>query len=249
MVKILPLIPDTIIKYSFYLLFFFVPIILTPFNYELFEYNKMMLTYGLTAIITGMWLIKMIINRRIILKRTPLDIPLFLFLVSQLVSTYISIDRHVSIWGYYSRFNGGLLSTISYFLLYYAFVSNFPAEKVGKLLKIILASGLLISIYGILEHLGIDKDIWVQDVQNRVFSTLGQPNWLAAYLAVLIPITIGISLNSKFEYRNSKQYQNKNDRNSKHFENSYFEHSNLFRASDFVLLIIVAVFYATLLFT
>lgn len=40
-------------------------------------------------------------------------------------------------------------------------------------------------------------------------------------------------LNSKFEYRNSKQYQNSNDQNSKRFEHLNFENSNLFRASDF----------------
>lgn len=150
----------------------------------------MMLTYGLTAIIVGSWIIKIIYEKRIDIKRTPLDIPLLIFLVSQIVSTIISLDRHVSFWGYYSRFNGGLLSTISYILLYFTFVSNFPKEKIKKLLKIALFSGLLVSIYGILEHLGIDKNIWVQDVQNRVFSTLGQPNWLAAYLAILIPISV-----------------------------------------------------------
>ncbi|MBI2036711.1 O-antigen ligase family protein, partial [Candidatus Microgenomates bacterium] len=54
----------------------------------------------------------------------------------------------------------------------------------------ILISGAIVAFYGVLEHFGIDKDYWVQDVQNRVFSTLGQPNWLAAYLSILIPIAI-----------------------------------------------------------
>lgn len=40
-------------------------------------------------------------------------------------------------------------------------------------------------------------------------------------------------LNSKFETRNSKQFQNSNDRNSKRFKNSNLNHSNLFSASDF----------------
>ena len=188
---------DKTIIYSFYLLFFLVPLFLTPYNYELFEYNKMMLVYGLTTIITVASLGKMILSKEVKINRTPLDIPLLLFLTSQIVSTIFSIDRHVSLWGYYSRFNGGLVSTISYILLYYAFVTHFPKEKIMKLLKIALISGVLVSLYGILEHFGIDRDLWVQDVQNRVFSTLGQPNWLAAYLAVLIPLTIGTVL-SKF---------------------------------------------------
>src|SRR3989338_58968 len=92
-------------------------------------------------------------------KRTSLDIPLVLFLASQIISTLLSVDRHVSIFGYYSRFNGGLLSVISYLLLYYAFVTNFPKEKIKKLLFIVLSSGFIVSIYGILEHFAIDKDL------------------------------------------------------------------------------------------
>ncbi len=182
---------DKTIRTCFFLLFFLVPLALTPYNYELFEYNKMMLTYAFTVIIVGSWLIKMVIKKEIIFRRTPLDLPLLLFLLSQVISTFLSIDRHVSLFGYYSRFNGGLISTFSYLTLYYAFVSNFPKDKIIKLLQFSLISGLLVAIYGVLEHFGIDKNLWVQDVQNRVFSTLGQPNWLAAYMAVLIPIIIG----------------------------------------------------------
>ncbi len=185
---------DNIIIYTFFLLFFLVPIVLSPLNYELFEYNKMMLTYGLTVIIVGAWVVKMIIEKRLRIARTPLDIPILLFLISQTISTILSIDQHISFWGYYSRFNGGLLSTISYILLFYAFVTNFPKGKIKTLLYITLASAILIAFYGVLEHLGIDKDLWVQDVQDRVFSTLGQPNWLAAYLVALLPITFALSL-------------------------------------------------------
>lgn len=182
---------DKAIEYSFYFLFFFVPFALTPLNYELFEYNKMMLTYGVAAVILGFWIIKMISQKQFKIGRTPLDIPIILFLTSQIVSTIISIDSHVSLWGYYSRFNGGLISTFSYFILYYAFVSNFPPAKTLRLFGFILSSGVLVSVYAVLEHFGIDKDIWVQDVQNRVFSSLGQPNWLAAYADILGFLSLG----------------------------------------------------------
>ncbi|MCJ7740588.1 hypothetical protein MUP32_04720, partial [Candidatus Microgenomates bacterium] len=95
-------ISQNIIEKSFYLLFFLVPLVLTPYNFELFEYNKMMLTYGLTVVIIGAWLIKMVANRKIQIRRTPFEIPLLLFLISQIVSTVFSIDKHVSLFGYYS---------------------------------------------------------------------------------------------------------------------------------------------------
>ena len=204
-----------LIRILFYSLFFLIPFVLTPVNYELFEYNKMITVYLFTVLITGIWLIRIIIAKQFIVRRTPLDIPIFLFFLSQVVSTYLSIDRHVSIWGYYSRFNGGLLSTVSYILLFYAFVTNFPKEKVPNLIKIILSSGVLLAIYGVLEHFGysvsclvitgqFNTDCWVQDVQNRVFATLGQPNWFAAYITILIPIMIGTYLISKIQTENTK---------------------------------------------
>ncbi len=182
---------DRIIIWGFHLLFFFVPLILTPWNYELFEYNKMMLTYAFTVIIVGAWAINVVAHQTMKRSnngtksqsgnaqpflRTPFDIPIVLFLVSQILSTLFSIDRHVSLWGYYSRFNGGLISSISYVILYYVFVNNFRREQIKGLLITTLTSATLVSIYGVAEHFGIDKHLWVQDVQNRVFSTLGQPN-------------------------------------------------------------------------
>ncbi|MBI2597129.1 O-antigen ligase family protein [Candidatus Daviesbacteria bacterium] len=188
---------DKIISYSFYTLFFLTPLFWTSLNYELFEYNKMILTYGLTVVIVGSWLLKIINHKSLILNRTPLDIPLLLFLGANILSTIFSIDLHTSIWGYYSRSNGGLLSIICYLLLYWAFVSNVTADKIKPLLKIGLASGLIIAVWGILEHFQVspscvilrgefNADCWVQKVYERVFATLGQPNWMAAYLAMLI---------------------------------------------------------------
>jgi len=178
---------NKIIEHSFYALFFLVPLVMTPWNFELFEYNKMMLVYILTILITASWLIKMVFRRRVIFTRTFLDIPLIIFFASQLLSTIFSIDRHTSLWGYYSRFHGGLFSSVSYLLLYYALVSNLNREKVFKSLYSLLISATLVSLYGVAEHFGIDAKYWVQDVQNRVFSTLGQPNWLAAWLVALRP--------------------------------------------------------------
>ncbi len=195
---------DRVIEYSFYTLFFLVPLIMTPWNFELFEYNKMMLVYVLTIIITASWLVKMVLQKRIIFARTFLDIPLLIFLISQILSTVFSIDRHTSLWGYYSRFHGGLFSTISYLLLYYAFVSNMNKQKTLRSLFSVLCSAVLVTAYGVAEHFGIDAKYWVQDVQNRVFSTLGQPNWLAAWLVALIPIPMAIALNWKLRMKDWK---------------------------------------------
>lgn len=116
---------------------------------------------------------------------------------SQIASTLFSIDPHTSIFGYYSRFHGGLLSTIAYLSLYWALVSNLEQKQIRSLINWLLASAILVTFYGVLEHFGIDAKYWVQDVKNRVFSTLGQPNWLAAWLAAILPILLALALSNR----------------------------------------------------
>jgi O-antigen ligase len=101
-------------------------------------------------------------------------------------------------FGYYTRFNGGLLSTLTYVSLYYLIVEYFNAKQLIKLVKTGILVGGLVALYAIPEHFGVSSCLlitktvgvscWVQDVQSRVFGTFGQPNWLAAYLITLLPL-------------------------------------------------------------
>lgn len=180
---------EKLLEVLFYLLFFLIPIVLWPFSYELFEFNKIIAIYIFTVLIAFCWISKNIIKRKFIFRHTILDIPLIIFLTIQLLSTLVSIDVRTSIFGYYSRFNGGFLSLISFSLLYWAYVSNLDLKKALNSIKALIFSALIVCIYGILEHFGIDKNLWVQDVSERVFSSLGQPNWLAAWITAIIPLT------------------------------------------------------------
>ncbi|MBI4009398.1 O-antigen ligase family protein [Candidatus Roizmanbacteria bacterium] len=139
----------------------------------------------------------MVFSKKIIIKKTPFDIPILLFLGSQILSTVFSIDRQTSLFGYYGRFNGGLISIFSYIVLYYGFVSNIKVEYVFKLLKISFISSLIVVLWGIPGKFGKDlscllftgqfnNGCWTDQFRpaERMFSTLGQPNWLGAYLAI-----------------------------------------------------------------
>ncbi len=198
-----------LIEYSFYFLFFLVPLVFYSSSFELFEYNKMMLTYAVTTLIVIAWIIKLESLHGFApkkwwqqIKKTPLDIPISLYLVSHLLSTVFSIDPHISLWGYYSRFHEGLLASFSYVLLYYAAVSNLNRSHVTKIFFVTFISSLIVSVWGIMEHFGsslscffitgqMNNACWIQDVKNRVFATLGQPNWMAAYLNISILLLIG----------------------------------------------------------
>ncbi len=265
---------NKVIEYSFYLLFFLVPLAFTSDTSELFEFNKLWLTFIITIVIGAAWATKMVIKKEFRIQKTPLDIPIALFLISEVISTFASLDTHTSLWGYYSRFNGGLFSILSYIFLYYAFVSNLKnedEEKEGfsfkkiyifiagiaaffvgilistfvkgsdsagipyqmfatlltalvsfgilmkaaptgvfkKSLYSIISSSVIVVLWGLPSHFGYDPtcllfrgtfdvSCWTADFQPkvRIFSTLGQPDWMAAYLAALLPIIAGLFINS-----------------------------------------------------
>lgn len=196
-----------IIAYSFYSLFLLVPLLFAGDTSELFELNKMWYTFGISAVIFAAWGTKMVLEKKFSIQRTPLDIPIAIFLIAHIVSTVFSMDPGTSWWGYYSRFNGGLLSLLCYILLYYAFASNLTLEHVHKSLKVLLVSGLLTGLWGFPSHFGydptcllfrgqLDTACWTDAFKPtiRTFSTLGQPAWFAAILALLIPITMSYAL-------------------------------------------------------
>lgn len=210
---------DRIIRYGFYALFFLVPLIFTNNTSELFELNKIWLTWEVTLFILVAWVMKMMIHGQLRIQRTVLDIPILLFALSQIIATVLSLDPHTSFWGYYSRFNGGLLSTLTYIFLYYAFVSNLTKAQVLTLLKISLASGLIVALWGLPSHFGkdptclmfrgtFDVTCWTDAFKPtiRIFSTLGQPAWMAAYMNILLPLCIAFAFFT-LPYFRSRQLQ------------------------------------------
>ncbi len=194
--------------FCFFLLFGLTPLFFTFKNEELFEFNKMILVYFLTLSIIAIWLAKIIITKTILWKKTIFDWPIKIFLLSQILSTIFSLHPRTSLFGYYTRFNGGLFSILTYILLFYALVNNFTKKDLPKIILTNFFSAFCVSIYAILEHFGysiscllssgqFDTNCWVQDVKTRVFASFGQPNWLAAYLIIILPMGLIISTNEK----------------------------------------------------
>ncbi len=201
-----------LILVCFHLLAVIVPLYFRFTTEELFEFNKLLVVYTITGVIFGLWLTRMVVGKTILWRRTAFDIPLLFFLATQLLATLFSIHPRTSWLGYYTRFHGGLLSYISYTILYYAAANTLERKHYKPLLITLFISGIAVSLYGILEHFGhspscfiitdgqqFDASCWIQDVQERVFATFGQPNWLAAYVITLIPVAgwLTVSSNAK----------------------------------------------------
>ncbi|KKT30817.1 MAG: hypothetical protein UX04_C0009G0006 [Microgenomates group bacterium GW2011_GWF2_45_18] len=209
-------------QWIYHILILLVPLLFSARTEELFEFNKVVAVYAFALLVATCGLIELGIatyrNESISWKRSPLDLPLVVFFFSQLLSTILSMHPRTSWLGYYSRFNGGLWSTISYLILYFGFIQHVNWKEVRSYVWTIVYSGVLVSLYAIPEHFGVSPscfillresaesnpsinlfttDCWVQDVRSRIFGTLGQPNWLAGMLAPIIVLATGLIATKK----------------------------------------------------
>lgn len=176
-------------KFLIFLSVSLTPLILNFSTRELFEFPKMLFVYLIATLLLSTYLFFSLKTRRTLTNRS-LFMSLILLFCVNLISSAFSVDRVTSVFGYYTRFNGGLLSLLAFLtLFYFSLVYLTPADvnRAGRLLSL---SSFIVSLYAVLQHLGFDKNFWVQDSQARAFSTLGQPNWLAAYLLMVFPVTL-----------------------------------------------------------
>lgn len=189
----------TIITYLYYTLFLVTPFIVLPITSELFEFNKIIFIYAVAGLIFSLWIVDSLNRKSLVWHRTPFDIPILLFYLSQIFSFIFSIDQHTSFFGYYGRFNGGLLSLSVYLFLYYGFAMYVAPQKnaIRTILGIVSVALILVFLWGVpglvnrdlscLLFVGtFDNSCWTAQFRpaERMFSTLGQPNWLGAYAAV-----------------------------------------------------------------
>ena len=112
-----------------------------------------------------------------------------LFLTGSLVPVFYSGNFHTSFIGIYPFYAASGLTLLCLGVIFVV-SAGLKKNEALFLIKIILVSALLVSIYGILQYAGIDFLAWCGNFYPRIWSTLGNPNFLAAYLAVLLPIGI-----------------------------------------------------------
>lgn len=190
------------------------PVLFTTATSELFEVPKMLFVYFVAIVATGATVLKFVIDRKITIPKNLIALTLLLFLAVQIASTITSIDKFTSIFGYPSRLNGGLLSQIAYALIFFCALVNLDRVKSQKIFLVAIATAAAVSLWGIPSHFGrdpnclvltgsINASCWQADFDptKRIFSTLGQPNWLASYLVLILPLALAQIFTTKVTQR------------------------------------------------
>lgn len=130
-------------------------------------------------------------------------------LLGLIILTPFSLNPLQSFFGSYDR-QAGLLSYLFYFLWFFLVFLSLVSVKVLKgknafykdlnsLLLALNLSGLLVSVYAILQIINIDFFTWPEApyLTGRALSTLGQPNFLASFLLLCIPLAFYLAFKAK----------------------------------------------------
>lgn len=202
------------ISILYYLLFAVTPFLMSSNTSEIFEFNKMMFVYAVSLTVLILYAIFYVFNKPKI-RLNFLIYAFVLFLFSQILSSFFSIDKHSSFYGVYGRFNGGILSLISCGVLMFVFFQTISFFTVRRILQISIISAILVVLWGLPAKFGGDlsclyftnqltNSCWTAQFQpaQRMFSTIGQPNWLGAYLAVNLFLSLTFLVQLLFKEEN-----------------------------------------------
>ena len=124
-----------------------------------------------------------------ILNFHPITLSLIVFLISLLASSIFSESPLIGVFGLSGRRNGFL----TYLALFALYLVAFKLASRSTLIHFLIAlavSGTLQSLYMLLQFLGLDPIPWDVAYENRMFGTLGNPNFSSAFLAISLPAII-----------------------------------------------------------
>jgi O-antigen ligase len=160
-----------------------------------FNSPKMWILFLLTA-----WLLGSIFTSINIIKVDKnlkyLFVILALFNLVMLIDALNTDNTTTAFFGEIQRRNGFL----TYFCMSIVLLSSAIFLKFNNIRRLFIAAfltGLIIGIYGLMQHNGKDFVKWVNNY-NSIIGTLGNPNFAAALMAVVATIVFGIAINSSF---------------------------------------------------
>lgn len=181
-------------------LIFTLPLFFLPWTFEWFEFNKIFLLLLTVPVIAILFFIKSIrTSGKIILRNSPMDIPILVFLLTFLLSAVFSFDKFSSFFGYYGRFSDSAIALFLLVIFYFIIINVFLPKDEFNNYNIFSCIKLLIYSYGValltsfFSFLGLWELIlsvnFVQDSFNLVGGSL---EILASYSVVIIVLIVGM---------------------------------------------------------
>jgi len=187
---------DKLINICIYGVFFLIPIFFLPITPDAVEFNKQFLFFLLVIVGLVAWVGKGIAEKKLLIRRTPLDVPLLLITLTLLVASIISKNKHISFWGDYASPANSLISFVFYILFYFLVLNNIESVKQAtRVLVALIISAIVSVLYFLIQAFGIFH------LQNlaipRWTVTADLPTHFGYFLVVVALIILSLVLTKK----------------------------------------------------
>ncbi|MFA6183776.1 MAG: hypothetical protein WC682_01600 [Parcubacteria group bacterium] len=191
---------DKIMLFSFFMLFFGLPLFFTGLSFQGVVFEKQIYFYFWVLVALVSWVAKGVMVGEMKIKRTSLDIPIASFLVVYLISAFFSVDKWHSFWGFFGDPSRGFLSVLAMVAVYYLILSNFNAKTLKWAMSGLVISSGIVSIFSLLVFLGVK--IAPDSISSFVpLSLIGTVTGLRIFLGMMMPILMVTA----FKMNESKQ--------------------------------------------
>ncbi len=163
---------------------------------EFYEMPKLAFLVVVTTILVGLWIISGVVKGKIVITRTPLDIPLLLLLGVVVLSTYFSVSKEAAMYGNFPKVHGSAVAWITYIVLYFVTVSNLKkVTQLKSLLYMLYGSGVVIALITLSSFFHIFLPFDFAKTVN--FTPTGSSFSTIAFLLLLLPLPLLSLFNPK----------------------------------------------------
>ncbi|MFH1030324.1 MAG: hypothetical protein V1770_03645 [bacterium] len=183
---------DFFITLSLVLIFLGIPLFFMNFTLQGLGFEKQMFFYVILLIGLFAWILKAIIEGHILLKRTPLDIPIALFLLAILISSIMSVNKWTSFIGGWGIPAKSFVSVLSLALFYWFMISNINQKRLRIVIASLVASIALTCLVFLLNIFSINWLGFLGLKMDAGFNTIGLLSNLEIFISGAILIIVGI---------------------------------------------------------
>jgi cyclophilin family peptidyl-prolyl cis-trans isomerase/tetratricopeptide (TPR) repeat protein len=179
-----------------------IPLFFNIHSDRVFEPDKLTLLRSVALVMSLAWLVKFINDRawqeldwlrwrsENSVWRRPFVLPVFLLVVVYLLSTLFSVTPTVSWAGSYQRLQG-TYTTLSYIVVFALMAATMRTRaQVQRVITAVIITSIPIAFYGMLQRFGLDPLPWGGDTQRRIAGHMGNAIFIAAYLIMVVPLTL-----------------------------------------------------------
>ena len=165
------------------LLTFLTPLIFT-FRATTYNIPKIATVEILAFFAFVLWLVNVSFTRQLRILSSPLNLPILAFLIWEMASAFWATNRFEAMEAVFFH--------IALITIYFMALNN--AGNVRVFVTVMIAAASIVSIYGILQYLGID---FTTPKSTPLVSTLGNVNFAGEYLAMIIPLSVAMLFYSR----------------------------------------------------